>query len=201
MRCLLCNAEMTLMNVVQDDTMLVAGFEHHTFMCSSCHDVEQRLVFVRAEEPIPATQSIATGQRGSGSVPSPPDTTTTIKPTLFDEHAVAPQDAPVIGVQDEPAFQDKPVIALQDAPVIGVQDEPAFQDKPVIALQDAPVIGVQDEPVFAAQDKPVVGVRDERTAEVQEEHAKMRPLSRTKTSPPPHLEMGALPLPLSSHAS
>src|SRR5262249_11464482 len=148
-RCLLCNAEMTLMNVVQDDTMLVAGFEHHTFMCSSCHDVEQRLVFVRAEEPIPATQSIATGQRGSGSVPSPPDTTTTIKPTLYDEDAVAPQDAPVIGVQDEPAFQDKPVIALQDAPVIGVQDEP----------------------VFAAQDKPVVGVRDERTAEVQEEHA------------------------------
>ena len=58
MRCLLCNAEMTLMNVVQDDTMLVAGFEHHTFMCSSCHDIEQRLVFVRAEKPLPATSPL-----------------------------------------------------------------------------------------------------------------------------------------------
>src|SRR5262249_12958673 len=171
MRCLLCNAEMTLMNVVQDDTMLVAGFEHHTFMCSSCHDIEQRLVFVRAEEPIPATQSVATEQGGSESVPSPPDRTPTVKPTLFDEHAAAPQDAPVIGVQDEPSFQNSPVIDLQDAPVLGVQDEPSFQDKPVIALQDAPVIGVQDEPAFATQDEPVVGVRDEHIAEVQEEHA------------------------------
>jgi hypothetical protein len=53
MRCLLCDAEMILMSVVQDDTMLIAGFEHRTFMCSSCHDVERRLVFVRAAEPIP----------------------------------------------------------------------------------------------------------------------------------------------------
>ena len=36
---------MMLMNVVQDDTMAVPGFEHHTFKCSECKDVEQRLVY------------------------------------------------------------------------------------------------------------------------------------------------------------
>jgi hypothetical protein len=41
---------MILMQAVQDDTMAVPGFEHHTFMCSDCHDVERRLVFIRPVE-------------------------------------------------------------------------------------------------------------------------------------------------------
>jgi hypothetical protein len=47
MRCMACGAEMILMNVVQDDTMAVPGFEHHAFACSECHDVERRLVFTK----------------------------------------------------------------------------------------------------------------------------------------------------------
>jgi hypothetical protein len=42
-----CGAEMILMKVDQADTRLVPGFEHHTFVCSACRDVEQRLVFTR----------------------------------------------------------------------------------------------------------------------------------------------------------
>jgi hypothetical protein len=42
-----CGGEMILMNVVQDDTMAVPGFEHHTFLCSECQDVERRLVFMK----------------------------------------------------------------------------------------------------------------------------------------------------------
>jgi hypothetical protein len=53
MRCMACAAEMLLMKVVEDDTMAVAGFEHHTFMCSGCGDVEGRLIFNR-EQSIPA---------------------------------------------------------------------------------------------------------------------------------------------------
>ena len=53
MRCMACGAEMLLMKVVEDDTMAVAGFEHHTFMCSGCGDVEGRLIFNR-EQAIPA---------------------------------------------------------------------------------------------------------------------------------------------------
>jgi len=47
MRCMACGAEMILMNVVQADTMAVPGFEHHTFKCSECHDVERRLIFTK----------------------------------------------------------------------------------------------------------------------------------------------------------
>jgi len=45
MRCLVCGAEMILTSVVPDDTMEVTGFEHHTFTCSECQDVEERLLF------------------------------------------------------------------------------------------------------------------------------------------------------------
>jgi len=51
-----CGAEMILMHVVPDETMAVAGFEHHTFMCSECYDVERRLAFTKPSEsvdPIP----------------------------------------------------------------------------------------------------------------------------------------------------
>jgi hypothetical protein len=47
MRCMVCGATMTLIKVVPDDAMAVHGFEHHTFMCSACRDVEQRLVFIK----------------------------------------------------------------------------------------------------------------------------------------------------------
>src|SRR6266540_4163455 len=59
MQCLACGAEMQLMHVVQDHTMPIAGYEHHTFMCSACGDIERRLVFTRnivqshTEEPVP----------------------------------------------------------------------------------------------------------------------------------------------------
>jgi hypothetical protein len=49
MRGMACGAEMILMNVVQDDTMAVPGFEYQTFMCSECQDVERRLVFTKQD--------------------------------------------------------------------------------------------------------------------------------------------------------
>ena len=43
---MICGAEMTLIGVVEDDTFkLVRGFEHHTYMCSKCGDIERRFVF------------------------------------------------------------------------------------------------------------------------------------------------------------
>jgi hypothetical protein len=44
---MLCGEEMRLVQSVPDETMIVAGFEHHTFHCAACHDEERRLVFVR----------------------------------------------------------------------------------------------------------------------------------------------------------
>jgi hypothetical protein len=64
---------MILTNVVPDDTMAVPGFEHHTFMCSECHDVERRFVFTKQDrggdgEPMFEQATEPTGQRGAGSV-------------------------------------------------------------------------------------------------------------------------------------
>ena len=47
MRCMVCGATMTLVKVDPDGAMGVSGFEHHTFICSACRDVEPRLVFAR----------------------------------------------------------------------------------------------------------------------------------------------------------
>jgi hypothetical protein len=52
MRCMVCGAEMILIKAIPDDTMPVPGFEHHTFMCSACHDIESRLVFDRHDRDI-----------------------------------------------------------------------------------------------------------------------------------------------------
>jgi hypothetical protein len=45
MRCLMCDAEMILIKAIADASVGVSGFERHTFQCSSCGDVEERLVF------------------------------------------------------------------------------------------------------------------------------------------------------------
>ena len=63
MRCLVCNAEMVLMEAVQADPTTLPGFEHRTFLCPACHDVERRLAYAGARTP-PATSH-------SGS-PAPP---------------------------------------------------------------------------------------------------------------------------------
>jgi hypothetical protein len=59
MRCMACGAEMRLVQVVPDDTMMVAGYERHTLQCTGCNDVERRLVFSRQKTPV-------------DSVPAPP---------------------------------------------------------------------------------------------------------------------------------
>jgi hypothetical protein len=50
MRCLVCNSEMLLIEAVQADANTLPGFQHHTFLCSPCHDVERRLVFTGGKQ-------------------------------------------------------------------------------------------------------------------------------------------------------
>ncbi len=54
MRCIGCGAEMILLNVVPDTSMMVPGYEHHTLQCSGCYEVEQRLVFCQRNGTRPA---------------------------------------------------------------------------------------------------------------------------------------------------
>ena len=47
MRCSACDAELILTSVVLDETVAMRGFEHHTYVCSSCHATERKTVFTR----------------------------------------------------------------------------------------------------------------------------------------------------------
>ena len=57
MRCVPCGAEMHLVQVAGDDTMMVPGYEHHTFECTACPEVERRLIFTRSRRSLPAASS------------------------------------------------------------------------------------------------------------------------------------------------
>jgi hypothetical protein len=69
MRCMVCGAEMRVMQVVPDDTMAVPGYERHTLQCSDCGDVETRLMFSREKTPVdnaPIPQMTPVAPRESG---------------------------------------------------------------------------------------------------------------------------------------
>jgi hypothetical protein len=53
MKCLACGASMRLMQVEQrGDPTLEVAFERHTFKCSACSQISQRLVFSRPRSPV-----------------------------------------------------------------------------------------------------------------------------------------------------
>ena len=54
MLCLECGAEMRLVQVTEDTTMFVSGYEHHTWQCSGCSTTERRMIFTREKTPTPS---------------------------------------------------------------------------------------------------------------------------------------------------
>ena len=68
MRCMACNAEMILVKVIADETMPVPGFQRHAYMCSLCHDTEQRLFFNKHAQ-----------ERELETVPAPVETASTVQ--------------------------------------------------------------------------------------------------------------------------
>ena len=52
MRCLTCSVDMRLIQVAKDTTMLVEGYQHETWRCGSCDEVEQRVMFPYSRAPI-----------------------------------------------------------------------------------------------------------------------------------------------------
>ena len=89
---------MLLMQSVQDETMPVPGFERHTFMCSSCHDVEHRLVFAKpSEQPNPGAAQVdavpmhVMSAQAASAGDAPLHVAPPISPTAREhEHAPAP---------------------------------------------------------------------------------------------------------------
>jgi hypothetical protein len=106
-----CGAEMALMNVVQDDTMAVPGFEHHTFMCSGCGDVEQRLVFAKPGEPGPSHAAAPMPAKPGEPLPSHAASPVPAMPAEPLPLHAAPPISPAPGVRSEPASAAAPIPA------------------------------------------------------------------------------------------
>ena len=79
MRCTACGSELILTSVVANDTVVLRGVEHHTFVCSECRVTEQRAVFIK-------------DGRETDSPPMPMQAAPHIKRTSTqqDEHVAAP---------------------------------------------------------------------------------------------------------------
>jgi hypothetical protein len=97
MRCLVCDAEMALMNVRPDESMGVAGFERHTLQCPSCGDVEHRLIFNRERAAREAEQARVSAP------PVSPAATSTIEIPAIDETAPDPTQHRTAGSSESEA--------------------------------------------------------------------------------------------------
>jgi len=104
MRCLACGAEMKLVQVARDDTMMVPGYEDQTFECSECHEIERRRIF-RNESVSPPAEPPAP------IAPSPPEAPATEIPSAEPPSAETPPTAP--GPAEAPPAESVPLAAAQ----------------------------------------------------------------------------------------
>jgi hypothetical protein len=88
MLCLACGAEMRLVQVVKDTTMLVSGYEHHTWQCSGCSTTERRMTFTRektATQPLPVERNQMAPVKSAQAVSVEPPLTTTLQTNVWFE--------------------------------------------------------------------------------------------------------------------
>jgi hypothetical protein len=174
MLCLACGAEMRLVQVVKDTTMLVSGYEHHTWQCSGCSTIEQRMTFTREKTPT-QTASVEPAQ------------TVAVEPT---------QTAPVEPIQAAPVepTQAAPVKATQIVPGEPTQTVPAkpTQTVAVEPTQTAPVKPTHPEPPAAmfqssAWAKALEKLRSfkERATETERHAQFSRDWDNLRSVPPP----------------
>ncbi|SRR5713101_1514120 len=98
MRCLACGAEMHMVQMTKDDTMLVSGYEHQTWQCSACNEVERRFVFTREKTPaekVPVEpthlETPASSSRAKTAEPVKPATAPIASPApTADDEPIAP---------------------------------------------------------------------------------------------------------------
>jgi hypothetical protein len=130
MLCILCGAEMRLIRVQPDDTMMVKGYEYRTFECPSCQETELRLTFTHEPtpqpgQPVPADTSAPVPPAATGQDPAPP-----VSPdSTHHEEAVPPVSAvPTDQDRDAPPVSAAPTDQDRDAPPVAPatdQKEPA----------------------------------------------------------------------------
>jgi hypothetical protein len=97
--------------------MCVSGYEHHTWQCSGCSVLEERMIFTREKTPAPAVRS--------EPAPTVPEPTQAVLVELT-------QTAPLQSTQSVPVepTQSVRVKLTQEVPA-----EPAHRNSPVARLQ------------------------------------------------------------------
>ena len=90
MLCLDCGAEMRLVQVTEDTTMLVSGYEHHTWQCTGCSTTERRMIFTREKTPTPSVTIEQTHVMRAKPVQTVP-----IEPTSVQSAQTAPVETTV----------------------------------------------------------------------------------------------------------
>lgn len=104
MLCISCGAEMRLVQVQPDDTMMVTGYEHQTFLCLGCGETERRLTFTREPTPQPGE-------------PAPIDQAAPVPPA-----SASGDTAPPVSPESAPQEDEAAPLASADPKV---QDQPA----------------------------------------------------------------------------
>jgi len=114
MLCLACGEEMRLIEVTKDTTMSVSGYEHHTWQCSACSTVEQRMTFscqntsTQTELLLEAIQSVSAPP--TQTVATEPSEAIPVEPTA----AMSAELTEAVSVE---ATQTKPAESIQALPV------------------------------------------------------------------------------------
>jgi hypothetical protein len=140
MRCLGCGAEMRLVQVARDETMMVPGYEDQTFECPQCHEIERRRVFRNAAS--------SSGETSALVQPSSPETPS-VAPGSIEAAPTEPQS-----VEPSPA---NPVSVAAAPPIVTVAERSNEDDEAEEMLRRA--IAMVRGPVSGSQ--PVKGLTDE----------------------------------------
>ena len=137
MRCAACDAEMRVVGIAPDHTMMVPGYERHTWQCSECSGQEQRLVFRRDEGSAMAASPI-TSLAADSRLPQAPTLSIT-----------SPSDA------DECASMLRRAIEMVRGPTHGSQPPRGLtDDRPAAAPEPGSSVPVHAAPATSVTSAP-----------------------------------------------
>jgi hypothetical protein len=121
MLCMSCGEKMRLVKVDQEECGLIPGFAHHTFECTSCRDVERRLMLAGATMPEPVSSIGPNEAAPSHSLPLPE----------LDQVAQHPASAARADrAVPSPAPASEPDLAAVTAPSAAPNCDPNQADRP-----------------------------------------------------------------------
>jgi hypothetical protein len=110
MLCLDCGAEMRLVQVTKNTAMLVSGYEHHTWQCSECSTVEQRMTFnckSSPTRPVSVESAPTNLAEPTDTVPAQPTQIVPVEPSVEAAQTVSVDQTKIASVEQHSAVVPK----------------------------------------------------------------------------------------------